>query len=480
MSKARHSIAASFGLLLAVVANLLAPISSAQAAASLPTAPVRIIQCPGGGFYAVDAVGIASRGGQNQYLDEGGNVVPGGNCAGDIILDSSVQTIEEFAFDSAPLTGVTLPTGLTTIRGGAFFSTSLTSLSVPDSVTSIGTSAFAAVPLTSLHLGSSLVSIGGSAFIAATLTTLEIPSSVTTVGSSAFRNSPLTTLTINSPSIALGSNSFNAAATANLPCFYNLGGATISPTTLSSAKLPTPCVVHNIVVTAGPNGTVSNPYRYIDDQATPEYIITPATGYQVDSVSVDGTDVTGSLVTVSGETKRYIFAAVTADHTLIASFKAIPAPAPAPVTTTSPPSTPEPTPAPTPSPTPSPTPAPTPNPTATPSPTAEPSPSPVPATKSTSRTVKFASGSAALSSAAKEALRRLAPKLSKAALITITGYSQGPTVLPSDIALSRNRALAVRDYLKTLLNGKALIRVNAKQVTMTGERYRTALITFVG
>jgi outer membrane protein OmpA-like peptidoglycan-associated protein len=468
MSKARHSIAASFGLLLAVVANLLAPISSAQAVASLPTAPVRIIQCPGGGFYAVDAVGIASRGGQNQYLDEGGNVVPGGNCAGDIILDSSVQTIEEFAFDSAPLTGVTLPTGLTTIRGGAFFSTSLTSLSVPDSVTSIGTSAFAAVPLTSLHLGSSLVSIGGSAFIAATLTTLEIPSSVTTIGSSAFRNSPLTTLTINSPSIALGSNSFNAAATANLPCFYNLGGATISPTTLSSAKLPTPCVVHNIAVTAGPNGTVSNPYRYIDDQATPEYIITPATGYQVDSVSVDGTDVTGSLVTVSGETKRYIFAAVTADHTLIASFKAIPAPAPAPVTTTSPPSTPEPTP------------APTPNPTATPSPTAEPSPSPVPATKSTSRTVKFASGSAALSSSAKESLRRLAPKLSTAARITITGYSQGPTVLPSDIALSRNRALAVRDYLKTLLHGKALIRVNAKQVTMTGGRYRTALITFVG
>ena len=476
MSKARHSIAASFGLLLAVVANLLAPISSAQAVASLPTAPVRIIQCPGGGFYAVDAVGIASRGGQNQYLDEGGNVVPGGNCAGDIILDNSVQTIEEFAFDSAPLTGVTLPTGLTTIRGGAFFSTSLTSLSVPDSVTSIGTSAFAAVPLTSLHLGSSLVSIGGSAFIAATLTTLEIPSSVTTVGSSAFRNSPLTTLTINSPSIALGSNSFNAAATANLPCFYNLGGATISPTTLSSAKLPTPCVVHNIAVTAGPNGTVSNPYRYIDDQATPAYVITPATGYQVDSVSVDGTDVTGSLVTVSGETKRYTFAVVTADHTLIASFKQIPAPAPAPVTTTSPPSTPEPTPVitPTPSPTPSPTPAPTPN------PTAEPSPSPAPTTKSTSRTVKFASGSAALGSAAKEALRRLAPKLSKAARITITGCSQGPTILPSDIALSRNRALAVRDYLKTVLNGKALIRVNAKQVTMTGERYRTALITFVG
>jgi outer membrane protein OmpA-like peptidoglycan-associated protein len=477
MSKARHRIVAAFGLLLGLLANLLLPISGAQATAPWPTAPVRIIQCPGGGFYAVDANGVASRGGQPEYVDEGGSIVAGGNCAGNLILDASVRIVEEFAFDSAALTSVTLPSGLTTIRTGAFYNNNLTSLSVPDSVTSIGSSAFNLAPLTSLHLGSSVVSIGGNAFATARLTTLEIPSSVTTLGNSVFRDSPLTSLTINSPSLTIGSNTFSAAATANLPCFYNLGGASIPSATLSSAKLPNPCVVHSITVTAGPNGSVANPYSYIDDQATPSYVITPATGYRIDHVLVDGTDVTSSLVTISGETKSYNFVAVTADHTLSVSFSAIASPAPAPAPAPVSPPVAEPAPVVTPTPTPTPTASPTPSPTAEPTPT--PTPTPVPATTASFRVVKFELGSATLSSVAKDALQRLAPKLSSASRITITGFSQGPKVLPADVALSRNRAIAVRDYLKTLLNEKVSVQIKFKQFTQVGERYRTALITIV-
>ena len=476
MGKARHSVVAAFGLFLALITNLFIPSTGASAVAPLPTAPIATFQCPGGGFYEVDATGTASRGGQSQYSDPAGTVVPGGNCAGNVTLDSSVRRIEEFAFDSAPLTGVTLPSGLISIGNGAFSFTNLTSLRVPDSVTTIGTSAFAAVPLTSLTLGSSLTSIGGSAFAAATLTTLEIPSSVASIGSSAFRNSPLTSLTINSASVTIGSNTFSAAATANLPCFYNLGGASISSATLSAAKMPNPCIVHNISVVAGPNGSVANPYRYIDDQDTPSFVITPATGYQVDSVSVDGTDATSSLVTVSGETKRYTFAAVTADHSISVSFKAIPTPAPS-TGPVSPPVT-EPTPVVTPSPTA--TASPTPSPSATPTAEPTPTPSPAPTIKTSMQVVKFELGSTVLSSAAKATLQRLAPKLSSASRITVTGFSQGPKVLPADVALSRNRAIAVRDYLKSLLSGKVKVQIRYKQLTKIGDRYRAALITIVG
>jgi outer membrane protein OmpA-like peptidoglycan-associated protein len=441
---------------------------------------VRIIQCPGGGFYAVDANGVASRGGQPEYVDEGGSIVAGGNCAGNLILDASVRVVEEFAFDSSALTSVTLPSGLTTIRTGAFYNNNLTSLTVPDSVTTIGSSAFNLAPLTSLHLGSSVVSIGGNAFATARLTALEIPSSVTTLGNSVFRDSPLTSLTIHSPSLTIGSNTFSAAATANLPCFYNLGGASIPSATLSSAKLPNPCVVHSITVTVGPNGSVANPYSYIDDQATPSYVITPATGYRIDHVLVDGTDVTSSLVTISGETKSYNFVAVTADHTLSVSFSAIAAPAPAPAPAPVSPPVAEPAPVVTPTPTPAPTASPTPSPTATPTAEPTPTPAPAPAIKASFRVVKFELGSAALSSVAKDALQRLAPKLSSASRITITGFSQGPKVLPADVALSRNRAIAVRDYLKTLLNSKVMIQIRNKQFTQVGERYRAALITFFG
>ena len=230
------------GLILSLVATALLPLSTAPASA-LPIGPETTFQCPDGGFYVVDAAGLAYGGGTQQYQDHAGTVFNGGACTGTLTLDSSVTQIDAFAFESAPLTVLTIPNTVTAIGNAAFGNTGLTSLTIPNSVLSIGTSAFLGVNLTNLVLGNSLVTIGNSAFLNSTLTSLTLPASVTAVGNSAFRNSPLTSLTLNSTSITLGTNSFAATAGSNLVCFNNLGGATISSATLTSAVLPNPCVI---------------------------------------------------------------------------------------------------------------------------------------------------------------------------------------------------------------------------------------------
>jgi hypothetical protein len=214
MSKARprhirlNSARALLAVLLTLSSTSLGPISPARATAPLPTAPVTTFSCPGGGSYDVDANGVASRGGAGQYQDPTGAIVAAGNCAGNVVLDASVRRIEEFGFESAPLTGVTLPSGLVSIGNAAFAYTGLTALAVPNSVTTIGTSALLGAQLTSLTLGTSVTSIGNSAFKDAVLTSLTIPSSVTSIGSSAFRSSLLTALDIPSSVTTIGSSAF--------------------------------------------------------------------------------------------------------------------------------------------------------------------------------------------------------------------------------------------------------------------------------
>jgi outer membrane protein OmpA-like peptidoglycan-associated protein len=487
MSKARQGRFSAIGILLSLIATGFAPITAAQAAVPLPIAPITTFTCPDGGFYEVDALGIASRGGSTTYQDPNGLDEVGGNCTGSVVLDESVVAIQELGFESAPLTSLTLPSRLATIGRAAFAMTRLSSIRIPDSVTTIGTSAFSSVRLTSLQLGSGLTTIGSSAFTSAVLTTLDVPASVTTIGASAFRSSPLTSLTFKSPTISLGPSSFSATSGAGLACFYNLGSAPISPTNLTTAGLARACVVHNITVTVGPNGSVANPYLYIDDLATPSYQITPSAGYMIDSVSVDGSDVTDHLVVMSGETKRYVFASVTADHNMSVSFKLIPAP-PAPPASPAPPSpptsaptSPEPVtaPSPTPTATPEPTPTPTPEPSVTPSPIPTSVP-PVVAPKVIKYAgVAFAPGSASLTTANKHALNKLAGKLANASKILITGFTEGPKIAPNDVGLSRRRAMSVKKYLVTRLGKAAVVKVkvNAKQTQRLGARYRSATIT---
>jgi hypothetical protein len=128
----------ALGCILALMTGMIIPVSGAEAVAAWPTAPVHRFYCENQTFYVVDALGVASRGGLGQTLDENGNMVNGGNCTGEVTLDESVTSIDASGFDSALITKLTLPSGLTSIGPGAFGFVGITTLNIPDSVVSIG------------------------------------------------------------------------------------------------------------------------------------------------------------------------------------------------------------------------------------------------------------------------------------------------------------------------------------------------------
>ena len=514
MSKARprhnrlNSARALLAVLLTLASTSLGPISPARATAPLPTAPVTTFSCPGGGSYDVDANGVASRGGAGQYQDPTGAIVAAGNCAGNVVLDASVRRIEEFGFESAPLTGVTLPSGLVSIGNAAFAYTGLTALAVPNSVTTIGTSALLGAQLTSLTLGTSVTSIGNSAFKDAVLTSLTIPSSVTSIGSSAFRSSvltaldipssvttigasaflssPLASLTVRSSTLTVGASAFSGTSTSNLQCFNAPGGVILTNTALTSAALPVACGSHQIATTVGANGTIRSIPGYVPDGATPTYVFDPASGYVVDRVLVDSVDVTGSLVAVSGQSVSYTFDSVTTNRSLSVTFKvaAAPTPTPTPTPTPSPSqstssgsgSAPEPvvTPTPTVSPTASPTPTGTPTPT--PSPTAQPTQTPTPISL-TYHVSGFEKGSSAITPATQQLLVKVAAVLATATKVTITGYTESPKATKAEVALAAKRARVVRSYLLKKLGKNVQISTTTAPAATIGKKFRAVRIT---
>jgi outer membrane protein OmpA-like peptidoglycan-associated protein len=488
----RFSVGVSLAAVIAMAASAISPLDAAQATGLNPSL-LTMVPCSSG-MYFVDANGVAAYGGPGQYTDSNFNLINGGNCSGAVVLDSTVTSIDANAFVDAAVTSVTFSSTITSIGEAAFANTGLTQVTIPDSVVtiarsafsgapisnlnlgasvaSIGNSAFNVAPITSLTLPGSLASIGSSAFAAATLSSLVIPSSVSSIGSSAFRNSPFSSLSVYSPALTLGNSTFLATGS-NLRCFYNFGNATFTSAALTAAALPNPCVIHFISTSVGANGSLSGTYSYIDDGASPSYTFTPASGYMVDSVSVDSTDVTDHLVAGSGQIRSYTFSAVTADHRIAVNFKVIPPAAPNPTASVPSPAPPVVAPTPEPTPTPTSTPTPTPTPTASPTPTA-------PAAIISVRVTGFEPGSAKLNSAAKRFLAKQATKLTSAKRILVTGFSQGPNVLKSDYALSLKRAKTVRAHLLTLLGNDVHITVASKQSTQVGSHYRAAQIFAVG
>jgi len=485
----RLSAGVWLGAVLAIFASTLLPLNASQATGLNPST-LTIVPCERDNYF-VDANGVAAYGGPGQYTDANLNLINGGNCTGSVAFGSTVTAIDAMAFSGAALTSVAFSRTITSIGEGAFGNTGLTQVTIPNgvvtigraaftgntisslvlgsSVSTIGSGAFINSPLTTLTIPSSVTSIGSSAFAAATLGSLVIPSSVSSIGSSAFRSSPLTSLSIYSPALTLGNSTFLGAGP-NLRCFYNFGNATFTSAALTAAGLPNPCVIHFIGTSVGANGSMTGTYSYIDDGASPSYTFAPASGYMVDSVSVDSTDVTDHLVAGSGQVKSYTFSPVTADHRIAVNFKVIPPVTPAPPVTA-------PTPAP---PVVTSTPEPTPSPTATPTPTQTASPAPAaPAANINVRVTGFEPGSAKLNSSTKRFLAKQATKLTSAKRILVTGFSQGPKVLKSDYALSLKRAKAVRAHLLRLLGNGVHITVASKQSTQVGSHYRAAQISAV-
>ena len=126
------------------------------------------------------------------------------NLSGDLVIPSSVTSIEGYAFYTTKITSLDLSqaTSLTTIGNNAFKNCLNLSgdITIPSNVTSIGNEAFEATKITSLNLSNatSLTTIGYSAFITCPNLTgdLVISASVTSIGNRAFSNTNITSIKI--------------------------------------------------------------------------------------------------------------------------------------------------------------------------------------------------------------------------------------------------------------------------------------------
>ena len=107
--------------------------------------------------------------------------------------------------------------------------------------------------------------------------------------------------------------------------FYTFENVTANHTiNVTFEEIPT----YTITVDAGENGTVlyndalvSEPIT-VNEGATPEFVITPATGYQIETLTVGGETVELTAEQLGGYT--YTFEPVMADVTLVVTFEAIP------------------------------------------------------------------------------------------------------------------------------------------------------------
>jgi hypothetical protein len=132
-----------------------------------------------------------------------------------------VTQIGPRAFDSFPLTSVTISNGVTSIGDAAFSNcTDLTMITLPNSVTSIGDQVFmACFSLTTFTLPNSVTSIGHDVFADCTgLTSVVIPGSLTNIGDGDF----YACLSLTNVTIPNGVTSIGLAA------FYNAGLTTVS------------------------------------------------------------------------------------------------------------------------------------------------------------------------------------------------------------------------------------------------------------
>lgn len=119
-----------------------------------------------------------STGGTYTVVD--GHITESLDCSGELVIDSSVTAINDYAF--APDVFVGPPTWFRSQNPN------ITSLSIPNSVLTIGANAFQNIQISELVIPASVISIGASAFEgSSTIISISIPNSVTTVGEDAFR-----------------------------------------------------------------------------------------------------------------------------------------------------------------------------------------------------------------------------------------------------------------------------------------------------
>ncbi len=126
----------------------------------------------------------------NSVTSIGSDALAGCSSLTSITIPNSVTSIGSDALAGcSSLTNITIPNSVTSIANHAFDGCSgLTSITIPNSVTSIGSYAFfCSSSLTSITIPNSVTSIGSYAFtVCSSLTSITIPNSVTYIGKYAF------------------------------------------------------------------------------------------------------------------------------------------------------------------------------------------------------------------------------------------------------------------------------------------------------
>ena len=254
-----------------------------------------------------------------------------------VTIPNSVTSIGESAFSGCHgLTSITIPNSVTSIGGWAFaYCSGLTSFIIPNGVTSIGSYAFYDCSgLTSVTIGNSVTSIGGYAFYGCSgLTTAIIGNGIQIISSNAFGACPeLTDVTCYKESVPntnteTFNNSYIEYSTLHVPSASIDDYATTEPWRGFGSIVPLGDY-YELSITSGAHGVVAYDNQSVIDNtivfnvnegSNLELTITPETGYQVSTLTVNGEDVksqlTNGVLTISN---------VTANMTVEVTFELIP------------------------------------------------------------------------------------------------------------------------------------------------------------
>lgn len=163
---------------------------------SVANAEVVTFQC-NGGTYSVEMPAYS--------------ITKADGCTGNLVIDSSVKTIGDRAFQWSKITSVSIPNSVTSIGADAFSYSAINSVVIPNSVTSMGTSAFQSSEIGSVVISNALTTISYNTFgFTRNLNSVIIPVGVQTIDSMAFFGSGLSSVTIPNTVATIGSNAFSS------------------------------------------------------------------------------------------------------------------------------------------------------------------------------------------------------------------------------------------------------------------------------
>ena len=288
-----------------------------------------------------------SRDNCNSIIETETNTLISG-CKNSVIPNSVTRIGDQAFYGCKGLISISIPNTVITIGNSAFaYCNGLASITIPNSIETIGDYAFLYCNLTSVSIGSKVLNIGKFAFNYCNLTTLIIPNSVTKIDNSAFAgNSRLATVTIGENVDTIGDKAFHNCYISSIYCKAIIppvatsekDNATFIENVMLSAILYVPTgskeayanatgwkdflnitefetEVDITIMDASNQGSTS--FKYEIGKSF-EFRVTPAVGYIVNTVVVNGEE-------ISSDNGDYKIESVNEETTISVSYEIDPA-----------------------------------------------------------------------------------------------------------------------------------------------------------